>query len=112
MLLDINIARLGVPSEEVERERPGEVEAERVEDPQLHLPDLPGSVGVVSDVNEVVDLGCVHLLHLAGEEHGSHAHQLQLVAFDGVALGLRRRQINYFPTNPVVIISCKNLSIT
>ena len=112
VFLHVNIASLGVPPQEVKRERPGEVEAESVEDPQLHLTDLPGSVGVVGDVDKVVDLRCVHLLHLASQEHGSHANKLQLVTFDGVSLGLRKTNYNYFPTNPVIIIACKNLSIT
>ena len=76
VLLNIHISSLGVPSQEVKGERSGEVEAESVEDPQLHLPNLPGSVGVVSDVDKVVDLGGVHLLHLAGQEHGSHSNKL------------------------------------
>ena len=71
-------------------ERPGEIEAESVEDPQLHLADLPRTVGVVSDINKVIDLRSVHLLHLAGQEHGGHPHQLQLVTSDGVAFSLRR----------------------
>ena len=53
MLLNINVASLGVPSQEVKRERSGEVEAEGVEDPELHLANLPGSVGVVGDVDKV-----------------------------------------------------------
>ena len=57
MLLHVNIASLGVPPQEMKRERAGEVEAESVEDPQLHLTDLPGSVGVVSDVDKVIYLG-------------------------------------------------------
>merc|ERR1719391_680916 len=88
VLLDIHVTSLGVSAEEVERERSGEVEAESVENSQLHLPDLPGGVGVVRDVDEVVDLWSVHLLHLAGDEHGRDSNQLQLVASDGVAFGL------------------------
>ena len=89
VLLNIHVTSLGVPAEEVEGERPREVEAESVEDPQLHLPDLPGGVGVVSDVHEVVDLGGVHLLNLAGDEHSRDADQLELVPSDGISLGLK-----------------------
>ena len=94
MLLDINVPGLGVPAQEVEGERAGEVEAERVEDPQLHLPDLPRGVGVVSDVDKVVDLWSVHLLHLAGNEHGRDSHQLELVTSDGVSLDLYKQITN------------------
>ena len=59
MLLNINISSLGVPSQEVKGERSGEVKAESVEDLKLHLPNFPGSVGIVRDVDKVVDLGSI-----------------------------------------------------
>ena len=59
VLLNINISCLGVPSQEVKGERSGEVKAESVEDLQLHLPNFPSSVGIVSDVDKVVDLGSI-----------------------------------------------------
>ena len=40
-------------AKKVERQRPGDVEAKRHEDPQLHLPEFLGGVGVVRDVDAV-----------------------------------------------------------
>ena len=110
MLLDINVPGLGVPAQEVEGERPGEVEAERVEDPQLHLPDLPRGVGVVSDVDEVVDLRGEHLLHLAGNEHGRDTDQLELVPLDGEAFTLERQRSADLRTS-CTALTWRNLSI-
>ena len=88
VLQHVHVARLGVAAQEVERERPREVEAEGVEHAQLHLADLGGGVRVVRDVHEVVDLRRVHLLHLARDEHSAHAHQLQFVPPDGESFHL------------------------
>ena len=93
VLEHVNISSLGVASEEVERERSGEVEAERAEHAQLHLSYVGRGVGIVSDVDEVVDLRSVHLLDLAGNEHGGDTDQLELVPSDGEALELRRNKM-------------------
>ena len=69
--------------------RSGEVEPEGPQHPQLHLPDLRGGVGVVRDVDEVVDLWGEDFLHLAGNEHGRHPDQLEFLTSDGEALALR-----------------------
>ena len=68
--------------------RPGEVEPEGPQHPQLHLPDLRGGVSVVRDVDEVIDLRGEDLLHLAGNEHGSHTDQLEFLTANGDSLAL------------------------
>ena len=50
-----------------------QVEVESLEDKTLHAADVSLAVGVVSDVDEVCDLWCVHLLVLRRYEHRSDA---------------------------------------
>ena len=57
---------------------PGERELERGDDVDLHLEDLPVSVGLVGDVDKVAQLGRVHLLVLGGDEEAGDAHQLHV----------------------------------
>ena len=85
----------GVPAEEVKWVRSGEVEPESSQHPQLHLTDLRGAVGVVSDVDEVTDLRRVDFLDLAGDKHGSHSHQLQFLSADGGAFALQTRGFTF-----------------
>ena len=73
--------------------RSGEVEPECSQHPQLHLTDLGGAVGVVSDVDEVIDFWRVDFLHLAGNEHGRHSNQLQFLTADGEAFALQKHEV-------------------
>ena len=72
--------------QEVEGDGLAQVEVERPDDAQLHLPDLGLRVRVVRDVDEVGDGGSVDLLDLGDEEHRGHSDQLQLGAGDAAAL--------------------------
>ena len=88
VLEHVYVSSLGVAAEEVEGQRPGEVEAEAVKDPQLHLPDIGSGEGIIRDVGEVINLWSEHLLDLASEEHGANPHQLELVFPNTEALNL------------------------
>ena len=88
VLEHVHVSGLGVAAEEVEGQRPREVEAEAVEDPQLHLPDIGSGEGIIRDVGEVINLWSEHLLDLASEEHGANTDQLELVFPDTEALNL------------------------
>lgn len=55
---------------------------ERVEHAFLHLQYLFSFVGVVSEIDEVVDDGRVNLLVLARDDHRCHTDKLQLASFD------------------------------
>lgn len=44
----------------------------------LHAADAVTAVGAIGDEDKVVDLRGVHLLVLAGNEHGCHSDQLEL----------------------------------
>ena len=44
----------------------------------LHAADAVAAVGAVGDEDKVVDLRGIHLLVLAGNEHGCHSDQLEL----------------------------------
>ena len=89
VLFGVDTGGFGVATEEVQRQRLTQVEVERPQDVQLHLTDLQRRVGVVGDVNEVVDLGRVHLLVLGRDPHATDANQLQLLALD-VAATMRK----------------------
>lgn len=81
-----HLVDLGGPPEELQGEGPAQLELQHPQDLHLHLPDLGGGVGPVRHIGEVRDLGRVHLLVLGGQEHGRHAHQLQLLLGDWVVL--------------------------
>jgi hypothetical protein len=82
VLEHVHIASFGVSAEEMKGEGPGKIESDGVEKLQLHLADLGRTVGIVRDVDKVVDLRGVHLLNLAGDEHGGNSDQLELIAAD------------------------------
>jgi hypothetical protein len=67
------------PDDEDVRGGHREVELERVEHVLLHGQDFVTRVGVVGDVDEVVHFGGPNLLVLGCQEHGGHAHQLQVL---------------------------------
>ena len=46
----------------------------------LHCEDFLFCVGVVSDVNKVLDDGGINLFILAGNEHGGYSDELELGA--------------------------------
>ena len=54
MLKQIYVTNLGYSAEKVKQ---GEVNVECVEDFQLHVPDLLASVGIVSGIDKVRNLG-------------------------------------------------------
>ncbi len=51
---------------------------------------------MVRDVDKVPDLRRVHLLVLAGDQHGGHAHQLELLGADHRRLDLEGKSIHCF----------------
>lgn len=75
-----HVAHFGIAAEEVQWERPSQLELDGPQDHPLHLQDLTLGVGVVCDVRKVAHLWGVHLLELAGHQHGSDAGQLQFSA--------------------------------
>ena len=78
----------------MEREWPGEVEAESVEHSLLHPADIFRSEGVVRYEDKVLDLWWeVDLLHLAGNEQGSQCHQLQVSPWGDGTLALNRQRL-------------------
>ena len=62
----------------METERVPETVVQGIEHVSLHAADAVTAVGPVSYEDKVVHLWCVHLLVLAGNEHGRHSHQLQI----------------------------------
>ena len=60
-------------------ERVTQVEPDNLQHLPLHLHQLLSVVGVVTDVQEVVHKGRNPLVHLAGNQTGGGAHQLQLL---------------------------------
>ena len=78
VLVGVDLPGLRVTAEEVEWQGAAQVEAQGFEHQALHGTDVLLGVGVVGDVDKVVDLGGVHLLVLRGDQHGGHTHQLQL----------------------------------
>ena len=63
-----------------------QLEVELDEHVPLHFQYLVTRVSLVRNVDKVAALRRVYLLVLGGEEHGGDAHQLQLVARDGLLL--------------------------
>ena len=61
------------------RTRAGEIKVEGVDDHHFRLEDLVFGAGVVGNVDVVVQLRRVDFLEFAGDEHGRHADQLQLI---------------------------------
>ena len=49
----------------------GEVEFERVEQNGLHLQELGAGVGIIGDVDEILDFGATHLLILGRDKQGA-----------------------------------------
>merc|ERR1711874_786257 len=74
VLQHVHVASLGIPAEEMQWQRPAEAKVDRAQNPDLQGPDLWG----------------VHLLHLAGYQHGRHTDQLEFVAPNGEALNLEK----------------------
>ena len=64
VLLLVGVPGLGVAAEEMERVRPRHVEVERGEDLQLARLDVFGRGGAVRDVDEVLKVWRINLLHL------------------------------------------------
>ena len=83
VLFRINAGGFGVATEKVQRKRLSEVEIQRSQDIQLHGTNLRRSIGVVSDVDKVVNFRRVHLLIFGGDPHAADADQLKLLALDG-----------------------------
>ena len=62
----------------MEAEGVPETVVQHFEHASLHAAYAVAAVRPVSNEDKVVDLWCVHLLILAGNEHGSHSNQLKL----------------------------------
>ena len=100
--------------QEVEGDGLAQVEVQRPDDAQLHLPDLGLRVRVVRDVDEVGDGGSVDLLDLGDEEHRGHSDQLQLGAGDAAALQSQESDkfAYYFPEyqkldTKIALVTCR-----
>ena len=78
----VNITRLRISPKKVEGEGSPQFEIDGAQNSELHFANLRFGVSAVRDVHEVADLGRVHLLVLGCDEHGGHAHQLKLLAFN------------------------------
>ena len=73
MTLRTHIASSGVATEKVETERVPKAVVQDLQHVSLHAADPVTAVSPVSDEHKVVHLRCVHLLILAGYEHGCHS---------------------------------------
>ena len=113
VLEHVHVTSLGVAAEEMEGQRPGEIELQAVEDPQLHLPNVGSGEGTVRDVGVVIDLWSEHLLDLASEEHCANPDKLEL-AFPNIgALNLCMNKLVYTMAMDKCShdFTCRNLSI-
>lgn len=85
-LPQLQAGHLGEALEEAEGGGRADVEVQLGEQLVLLLEDLLLVVGLVRDVHEVPHFWRVNLLVLGGDQHRSHAHQLQLSAVDHLLL--------------------------
>ena len=60
----VDFAGLGIPSQKMERQRSAQIAIQSAENVQLHLAEFGGGIGVVRDVDEIVDLRSVDLFVL------------------------------------------------
>jgi len=73
VLNNIDISGLGISSKEMKWQGTTKGKVQRSQELELHLSDVSSSEGIVCDVHKVVDLRGIHLLHLAGSEHGGYS---------------------------------------
>ena len=66
-------------AQKVERTGSRKVKVQGVDHGHFRLEDLLFRTGIVGNVDVVVQFGRVDFLEFAGDEHGRHSHQLQLV---------------------------------
>lgn len=73
------LGSLGIAPQKVRGQRLAQMEVQHLHDLLLHVEDLFLLVGVVGDVDEVIDVWGKQFFVLGGNEHGRHANQLQFL---------------------------------
>ena len=71
------VTHLRESAEEVKRSGYTEVEGQCGEHQAFHSQDIIVGVSIVATEGQLLDLGCIDLLVLAGEQHGSHTDKLE-----------------------------------